>query len=103
MHNKDQKKNPIRIPIVRAGAKTYPVRCIDPVKILDHKPGEAVNAILLEAKDYNNLLWAGMVALAKDIYSRMPEGSHEFRDFVSSLGLQIYFASGEAILAEKEF
>jgi hypothetical protein len=34
-------------------------------------------------------MWLGMLTLARDMYSRDPEGSHEFLDFMQELGLII--------------
>jgi hypothetical protein len=46
-------------------------------------------ASLVQMGDQTNIMWLGMLTLARDMYSRDPEGSHEFLDFMQELGLII--------------
>lgn len=49
----------------------------------------AMMGILVQIGDQNNVVWLGMMALAKDMYSRQPDGKHEFLDFMGELGMVI--------------
>lgn len=64
--------------------------------------GVVARAVLQQNTDQNNLLWYALLCLAKDVYSRFPQGSREFERLVNELGLTIITANGEDIDASKD-
>lgn len=75
--------------VVTYKKREFPWRIVDQSMILKAEPRMAVMASLVQIGDQNNVAWLGMLTLAKDIYSRQSEGSHEFLDFMSELGMVI--------------
>lgn len=76
------------VPTVRWKDFVFPVRVLNEEVIRSADPKALIAGVLVQVSDGNNLLWAGLYALAKDIYSRSAtEGSQEFLDFVDSMGL----------------
>lgn len=75
--------------VISYKGREFPWRMVDQDMVLKAKPEMAIMATLVQMGDQNNVVWLGMLALAKDIYSRQPDGSHEFLDFMSELGLVI--------------
>lgn len=71
--------------------KHYPYRVVNQevfeTMSIDPKVGQM--ATLIQMGDQNNLIWLGMMTLAKDIYSRQPEGSRHFEDLVKQLNMNI--------------
>lgn len=70
--------------------KEFPWRMVDQA-ILSPKiqPHIMTMASLVQVGDQTNVMWLGMLTLARDLYSRQPDGSHEFLDFMQELGLVI--------------
>jgi len=82
---------------VKYNGKKYPYRVIDQEVFaaaqIDPKIG--LMATLVQTGDQNNLLWLGMLALAKDLYSRSntvngeTQHTYEFLDFAKQLNMNI--------------
>ena len=74
----------------------------DPKKIGLVPPHSVDRAIHTEMCDLNQLLWAGMAALAEDVYSRCPGGSRKFEELATLVGLQLGGVGGKKVsVAEK--
>lgn len=76
---------------VEYNGKKYPYRIIDQEVFSTAKVDPMVGfmASLVQMGDQNNLVWLGMLALAKDIYSRNPEGSKEFLNLAEQINMNI--------------
>ena len=76
---------------VQFNGKFYPYRVVNQEVFeaaqIDHKVG--MMACLVQMGDMNNIIWLGLMTLAKDIYSRQPEGSRHFEDLVKQLNMNI--------------
>ena len=76
---------------VKYNGHTYPYRVINQ-EVLQHvkiDPMIGIMAIAVQMGDQNNLLWLALAALAKDVYSRQPQGSQEFLQLAKELKLNI--------------
>jgi hypothetical protein len=75
---------------VRYGDRYYPYRVVSAEQLNDVKdPRLGMLGVLVQVGDQTNISWLALLALAKDIYSRQPEGTRHFQDFASELGLVI--------------
>ncbi len=76
------------VPTVKWREYVFPVRVLNEEVIKQAEPKALIAGVLVQVSDGNNLLWAGLVALAKDIYARDPGNqTAEFLDFAESMGL----------------
>lgn len=92
------------VPTVKWGDWTFPIRVVNE-EVLKSKGVDAkmfAGLVLVQLNDKDNLLWAGLMALAKDIYDRDPSKSRQFLDFVSSMGLTLRDGRGKTINVEQE-
>jgi retron-type reverse transcriptase len=64
---------------------------------------ELLKKVTAHFSDKDQLTWLGMMALAKDIYSRSPDGSYEFRDLVKTIGVSLRDVNGNLIDIKKFF
>jgi hypothetical protein len=69
----------------------YPYRVVNQevFEAADVDPKVGLMATLIQMGDQNNLIWLGLMELAKDIYSRNPEGSRHFESLVKQLNMNI--------------
>jgi hypothetical protein len=76
---------------VEYGGFKYPYRIVNQEVFATAKVDPIVGfmASLVQMGDQNNLVWLGMMALAKDMYSRFPDGSQEFLQLTEQLNLNI--------------
>lgn len=74
-----------------------PFRLVDIRGIVEDQvqPKEAVVGTAQQMNDQASIILAGMYLLAKDVYSRTPEGSRHFQGFCESLGLTFNNLQGE--------
>ncbi len=56
-----------------------------------------VQAVHIQAQDSTQLLFMAMVSLARDLYSRQPEGSREFENLVNEFGLKFITEDGRQL------
>lgn len=89
-------------PVIKWQGWTFPVRVLNEEVIKDNDPKALIGAVLVQLNDKDNLLWAGLVALAKDIYDRDPSKSTEFLDFVKAMGLHLTDGHGKRMNVEEE-
>lgn len=85
-----------QIPTVKWGKFKFPVREVTDHAVQKAEPRALIAALAMQDRDSSNLLWTGLYAIAKDIYSRGP-GSNEFLDLVESMGLILSDAAGNKI------
>lgn len=85
-----------QIPTVKWGAFKFPIREVTDHAVQHAEPRALIASLATQDRDGSNLLWAGLYAIAKDIYSRGP-GSMEFLDLMESIGLRIKDADGNSI------
>lgn len=76
---------------VKVNGKSYPYRVVNQEVFAASKidPQVGLMAVLVQAGDMNNLTFLAMLALAKDIYSRQPEGTRHFEELVNQLNMNI--------------
>lgn len=82
--------------------REFKLRRFQPKDLKDQEPQVAAAALVYMTQDYFQLTCLAMTALAKDLYSRQPEGSREFEQFAKSLGLQIVPAEGKPFVVTQE-
>lgn len=94
--SKDKLLGPDGKPIKRSlsieyAGKRYPYRVVDQDVLAATKvdPITGFMGCLVQMGDMNNLTWLAMLALAKDIYSRQPDGSRYFEDLVKEINMNI--------------
>lgn len=94
--NKDTLLGPDGKPIpkgvtIKYNGKIYPYRIVNQevFAIAKIEPQVAFMGLLVQMGDMNNLTFLAMLALAKDIYSRQPEGSRHFEELVKQLNMNI--------------
>lgn len=85
-----------QIPTVKWGKFKFPIREVTNHAVQHAEPRALIAALATQDHDGSNLIWAGLYALAKDIYSR-GSGSTEFLDLVEAIGLRISDADGNNI------
>lgn len=92
------------VPTIKWKDWSFPVRVVDEriLKASGIQPATLTAAVLVQLNDKDNLLWAGLMALAKDIYARDPSKSTEFLDFVQAMGLHLRDGHGAVIDVEGE-
>lgn len=72
---------------VEYDGRLYPSRVVNEA-VINHKDSRvALIGVLTQIGDSDNLTWLALLALAKDIYTRQPEGSREFQKVAHQLGL----------------
>ena len=74
---------------VRYGDRYYPYRIVSAEQLNTVDPRVGLLGVLVQVGDQTNISWLALLALAKDIYSRQPEGSRHFQTFASEIGLTI--------------
>lgn len=77
--------------MVEVDGKRYPYRIVNQEVFAASKmdPQIGLMAVLVQAGDMNNLTFLALLALAKDLYSRQPEGTRHFEDLVKQLNMNI--------------
>lgn len=88
---------PTRAPTFTWKGHEFKLRRFEPRKVRSLPPAAASGALIYMLQDYMQVAYLGMTALAKDIYSRSPEGSREFEEFAKSIGLQVVSADGTVL------
>jgi len=63
----------------------------------DHDPKDSLTALAFQTSDMYQLMLKAMVSLAKDLYSRQPDGSREFQDLVNALQIKFTDENGQII------
>lgn len=87
---------------VRYGGRVFPYRLINQDILREKDPRIGLMGVLVQMGDTNNLMWLMMLTLAKDLYSRMPEGSREFEKLAKEMGLVIVDGNrGEIDIAQE--
>lgn len=83
------------VPTVKWAGHTFPIRSLNEEVIPKGEPKALIAATVVQIQDHTNLLWAGLYALAKDIYRKeQGEAPKEFLSFVNDIGLRIMDANG---------
>lgn len=85
----------LRVPVVEVHGLRLPIRELNP-KAIEQLNRQQVDAraltlgLLTQVTDQNNLLWAGLLSLAKDIYERDPiNKTRHFQSFAEEVGLRL--------------
>lgn len=71
------------------GGHIFPIRFTTQEHLSRLPPDAAMHALHLQSQDSTQLLFMAMVSLARDLYSRHPEGTREFGELVRRLGLRV--------------
>ena len=75
---------------------------MDPSSLHKYPGHVSLRGIHTEMRDQDQALWAGLTAIAEDLYSRQPEGSRKFEKLAQVLGLQLNgFGDRSIMVAEK--
>ena len=90
-------KEPLRMPVIEFRGHQFPIRTLRHEKLFEHDPKTAFTGLVIQSSDFFQISMVSMVALAADIYSRMPQGSCEFRNLMQSFGLTFRDAEGNGI------
>lgn len=79
-----------KVPSVKWGEHLFPIRSLNEEIIKSADPKALIAAVCVQINDHTNLLWAGLYALAKDVYSKNTGTTpSEFMSFVEAIGLRI--------------
>jgi hypothetical protein len=77
-----------KVPVVEFDGFKFLVREMNTKADLEQfSAGTLAHGILTQISDRDRLLWAGLLALARDIYQRKPDGRRNFQEFADSVGL----------------
>lgn len=80
----------LKVPGIEIDGRPFPYRIVNQEafnKVTD--PRTLSLGVLTQLRDQNNIVWLGIMKLAKDVYARSPDGPREFQKFCDDLGLTI--------------
>jgi len=103
--NGNKIESSIKVPALKLrDLGSMPFRLVDLKGVIENRvpPKEAVVGAVQQVNDQTSILLAGMYLLAKDVYSRHPEGSRHFQGFCEDLGLTFNDLQGKKTYPVKE-